>query len=605
MTPPPVTAEPPTLKSRWQAAWPEALARWSRFTQLREPLFLAQDGEAQPYGLAGEIAAIRLVDQAVMVNLGQVAARGLGDMALPILAHEIGHHIYVPANLTENGRLLAVVRKSLDGLRPETHMLAANLYADLLINDRLQRRHGVEMTGVYARLKERSPPGLTSRAWKVYTRAYDHLWRLKPGTLSPEDVSDEMNQDAVLIARIIRNYGGEWLSGARRFATVLFPYLRDDEKDGRPQTFTLHGLDDTKGAGRQAGKDSDAVPDGLSSIDPAELGDDGFDEGLEDELGGAEGTDRKGRRRRRWTRPQPPQAEPEGTGRGSKGQFREPFQYGELLRALGLDLSEHEITTRYYRERALPHLIPFPSKKAPRATEPLAEGYATWEPGEPLEDLDLLGSILQSPHVIPGVTTVQRVYGQTPGSDPQKVPLDLDLYVDCSGSMPNPGYNISYLALAGTILALSALRAGARVQATLWSGAGQFDTTGGFARDEKRILGIITGYLGDGTAFPLHFLRDTYAQRKPTDPPVHIVVISDNGVDTMFQNDERGTPGERIAAAALSAARGGGTLALNLFGKWAPQARFEKLGFKVHTVQEWEDLVRFAREFVRENYGDS
>ena len=39
---------------------------------------------------------------------------------------------------------------------------------------------------------------------------------------------------------------------------------------------------------------------------------------------------------------------------------------------------------------------------------------------------------------------------------------------------------ISYLALAGTILALSALRAGARVQATLWSGAGQFETTAGF-----------------------------------------------------------------------------------------------------------------------------
>jgi hypothetical protein len=31
------------------------------------------------------------------------------------------------------------------------------------------------------------------------------------------------------------------------------------------------------------------------------------------------------------------------------------------------DLSEHEITTRYYRERALPHLIPHPIRQAPRA----------------------------------------------------------------------------------------------------------------------------------------------------------------------------------------------------------------------------------------------
>ena len=32
------------------------------------------------------------------------------------------------------------------------------------------------------------------------------------------------------------------------------------------------------------------------------------------------------------------------------------------------------------------------------------------------------------------------------------------------------------------------------MQATLWSVAGQFDTSGGFVRDEQRILGIITGY---------------------------------------------------------------------------------------------------------------
>jgi hypothetical protein len=251
----------------------------------------------------------------------------------------------------------------------------------------------------------------------------------------------------------------------------------------------------------------------------------------------------------------------------------------------------------------LPHLIPYPTKRAPQTKEPLAEGYETWEPADDLGDLDLFGSILRSPEIIPGVTTVQRVYGETPGYDPATIPVDLDVYIDCSGSMPNPANSISYLALAGTILALSALRAGAKVQATLWSGAQEFDTTGGFTRDEARILGVVTGYLGGATAFPLHLLRETYRRRKPSEPPAHIVVISDDGADTMLAADELGTPGASICASALKAARGGGTLVLNLTqSEWPPRERLEQIGFRVHTVTSWDELVAFARAFVRENY---
>jgi hypothetical protein len=141
------------------------------------------------------------------------------------------------------------------------------------------------------------------------------------------------------------------------------------------------------------------------------------------------------------------------------------------------------------------------------------------------------------------------------------------------------------------------------VQATLWSGAGQFETTGGFVRDEKRILAVITGYLCGSTAFPLHVLRDTYDARKPTDPPAHVVVVSDDGVTTMFARDERGEPGDRICARALARARGGGTLVLNLpRATWKERERFEELGFRVSAVTRWEDLVAFARKFVRERY---
>ena len=97
---------------------------------------------------------------------------------------------------------------------------------------------------------------------------------------------------------------------------------------------------------------------------------------------------------------------------------------------------------------------------------------------------------------IPGVTTLQRTWGDVEGAEPEKRPLDLDLYVDCSGSMPNPQAATSFLTLAGAIVAISAMRVGARVQATLWSGPRQFETTNGFTNDLDHVLRILTGYLG-------------------------------------------------------------------------------------------------------------
>jgi hypothetical protein len=157
-----------------------------------------------------------------------------------------------------------------------------------------------------------------------------------------------------------------------------------------------------------------------------------------------------------------------------------------------------------------------------------------WEFGESLEQVDWLESVMVSPVVIPGVTTRQRLWGTSEGTDVEKRPIDLDLYIDCSGSMPNPQHTLSPVALAAAIISLSALRVGAAVQATLWSGAGQFETTDGFIRNTAQVLRVLTGFIGGGTACPIHILRDTYAQRRLTSRAVHILVVSDDGVTTTW-----------------------------------------------------------------------
>jgi hypothetical protein len=571
------------LRDKWAACWPVALGLWSKFTKLSDPRWCLTAEAARQEGLTESFAMIRLMDHAVVINLEMIRARHLDSFGLEILAHEIGHHVYCPADLTDQGRMIARMRW---GLPTKEHLAGfiGNLYADLLINDRLQRSANLNEVAVYETLGQAS-----DRLWTLYMRIFEILWSRSRGSLAAQrQMDDRLEGDAQLGARLIRVYARDWLEGAGKFAALCLPYLI--ENDGEAAQKVLRVWLDTQ----QAGTGATDVP-GLTGRDGDEKGG-ALHPALDPTLTETDAEIEAASQPREAT----------GPG-GAAGQHREPFEYGAILKALGLNLSDHEVAVRYYKERAIPHLIRFPSQETPQAADPLPEGLEPWDIGSPLEEADWLASLQVSPQVIPGVTTVQRVWGVTEGETPKREPLDLDLYVDCSGSMPNPQNVVSYLTLAGAIVALSALRAGANVQATLWSGARQFETTGGFVRDERRILQILTGYLGGGTAFPVHLLRETYRNRGPKARPAHILVISDDGVTTMFDQDEQGNSGWEIAQMALDKARGGGTLVLNMYRSWEENeilARaYVEQNWQIATVQSWEALVEFARRFSARTYG--
>lgn len=571
------------LHSEWNRQWPDALALWSKFTRLQTPLWCFDDAAAAREGLTESFAMIRFSDQNIVINLKLIDRLNLGHFAREILAHEIGHHVYCPANLSDNARMIARMRWALP-TRESMAGFVANLYCDLLINDHLQRSAGLDMAGVYRAIVQ----GSSNRMWTLYMRIYEILWRIEKGRLAGAALDDHLEGDAHLGARLVRSYAREWLDGSGRFAALCLPYLLEDS--GKEIQKLLATWQDTRNAG------VGGMPEGLTEIEAGEQ-EGALHPAHDPELSGLEDTDE--------TEAAPPQEKT--VQGGGVGQQRQPFEYGEILRSLGLNLNTHEVAVRYYRERAIGHLVRFPSKTLPQSTDPLPEGLEPWDIAASIEDLDLFESVMLSPNVVPGLTTVQRVWGTSEGTQPKKQPLDLDLYVDCSGSMPNPQYSVSYLTLAGAIIALSALRAGARVQATLWSGARQFQTTGGFVTREREILQILTGFIGGGTAFPIHMLRETYQDRKPGDRPVHILVISDDGVTTMYQKDEKGNDGHTIAAMALEKARGGGTMVLNLYRdvERNPElVRARDQGWKIHPIRSWDQLVDFARRFSRMTYAE-
>ena len=582
-------AAPPdleALRAQWLAQWPAALACWSRFTKLSEPRWCFTAEDAQREGLTQSFAMIRLDDHAVVVNLRLAAELNVQAFALEILAHEIGHHVYCPADLTDNARIIARIRWALP---TKEHLagLVSNLYCDLLINDRLQRAHNLRMVGVYQALGQ----GASDRLWQLYMRTYEILWSQTRGSLAGAFQDDQLEGDAQLTARLVRHYARDWLDGAGKFAALCLPYLLDEKSQGARWASGWRDME-------QAGQGG--FPSGLTEIEAGEK-EGAVHPAYDPELAGLDADPDELKNDGRGAQPSA-----SAQAGGTRGQAREPFEFGQILKALGLKLTDHEIAVRYYRERAVPHLIPFPERKLPQAVDPLPEGLDTWDIGAPLEDVDWLHSVLVSPRVVPGLTTVQRVWGESPGQEPEKEPLDLDLYVDCSGSMPNPQVSTSFLTLAGAIIALSALRTGARVQATLWSGARQFLKTDGFVRDEAAVLRILTGYLGGATAFPIHILRDTFQERHPPARPAHILVISDDGVTTMFAKDEKGNSGWDIARMALTNARGGGTFVLNLYQDWSKYPDLVKaaeMGWNLFVIRNWEELVKFAREFSRLKYG--
>ena len=165
------TGDIDSLRDAWTARWPEALALWSRYTMLRDPRWCSTKQEESAESLSESFAMIRLDDHGVVISLRQVAERGLGDLPVEVLAHEIGHHVYCPGNLGDHARMIARMRAALSPLQ-ERAPLVANLYADLLINDRLQRSGGLRMAELYKRLRG---PDDSSDVWRFYMRTYEIL----------------------------------------------------------------------------------------------------------------------------------------------------------------------------------------------------------------------------------------------------------------------------------------------------------------------------------------------------------------------------------------------------------------------------------------------
>lgn len=569
----------------WRSHWKQAKLEWNPLLRLQEPIWCLSHQDAKKEGLSGSFAMIRLTDHRIVINLEEIVERGISDYAIEILAHEIGHHIFTPANLYDNAILLNRIRFALPGIEDRAPMVS-NLYADFLINDKLQRINKLRMSKVYQAINSEDN---FSEFWTLMMRTYEYLWRLNRGELATNLSfhSKKIDADASLLASLVRSYSKNWIHGGGRFAVMVYPYLMDDKtfKDARKKILILLDAEDA----------------GVGAMDISgmtELDLEGYDEiidmrkealGLLEDEG--DKSDSLGSEKNKLG------------GQGPRNGYMGPGNYIDLMKQVNPKADEQRLINAYYKEIALPHLIDFPVEISENVSLDLPEGLETWDIGDPIEEVDWLQSAILSPALIPGLTTQKRTYGSDSDNAISESPLNVYIGIDCSGSMMNPKQNFSWPVLAATVIGLSALRAGASVMGCLSGEPGDYLETDGFITDETDLLTTLTSYLGTGYAYGIERLRKPFEEESTKKS--HIVIVTDNDIFSMLDSDTQTKQTNwELAELALKNAGGHGTMVLHSHPDYNKDfvIRLKKMGWKVYYVTNETELLKFASEFSQQNY---
>lgn len=481
-------------------------------------------------------------------------------------------------------------------LREKAHELS-NLWSDMLINTRvaeLQRRRDLAAPGgppvpeMIQMWHTMSSASVAGTMWWVMLRAYEMLWVLPPGTLVPTEpprapapepapavspsrakprkptqrewdaaaaltvaeatteaakraaaevaereaaravaeVQRELESltqtnpllDAVLLAETVKTFGDDPVSGALRFGMLLAPYMADPP--GASGRRGERGARDV-----YCGGEAGAAPATAGEM-VAVLGDARLDERPEHPAL------HKARRAAPGASGPEASAIAGGAGAAAGGQG---YGLAETLR-LYAGSDKNDVIAAWYQTRARRWVRPLHQMAATAAgTEDEIPGpIADWGLGDELADIDWASTLASSVVVVPGVTTRRRdVLDDPPPTS--RTSVDLDLYIDSSGSMRSPLAE-SPAVLAGTILILSVLRGGGRVRVTSFSAAGQVAGGERFTRKAVEAMRLLTVYFGSGTTFPLDLYAERYRAVRHGDGSIrrHVVVLSDEGLASMF-----------------------------------------------------------------------
>lgn len=459
-----------------EAAWKRALDTWGLAIHVDVPT-LDRKSPA--------IAYIDLETREVVVNPDKVAQLDALDCLDAILAHELGHHLRYPASLAVQARLELLERE----LLPVRGYSLLNLFSDFLINTDLGRTD-TALRAQLARVYQGMPVSKDSLDGDVvfffYLTCFEEAWFLAPHTLTRaagpelEKRFPGVRAEAQVLAQELPNLAPNLFTQFIYFASIFSRYQMVDEEQGRKK----------KGPSGDAGKGASNPHHGDHSSPSAGDYADALRRGAQESeairRAIAEG----------WLDPAtiPDQEKSE--------KIRAGMLPGVLA---GKPKVLAEAMALHYRRLAERHLVKIPPET--KEGEPfIPSTLSPWEVGDSPKEIDWISSITAGGADLGAISPLKRDYIP---DDPQDLPRDwrarLEIYLDVSGSMPDPKSSINPMTLAAQVLAMSAIRAGGQVRAVIYSTNHVEHWT--WTRSETVISRFLMNYIGGGTDFPFAMLK--------------------------------------------------------------------------------------------------
>lgn len=470
------------------AAWRKALDLWGAEIRLSPP-DPWEGSSARDHWRGDEpLAFIDLASRQVVVNLGLVERYGIHASLKAILAHEIGHHVRFPHTTTLAARLEVMEKRLLPGLSSSL----LNLFFDLQVNEVVGRAWAQELATVYAAFNAERD-GEMGSIYAFYLAIYESLWGLPAGALIDPATHKAMEA----------RWPG-WRGEARMFAQTFW-----DLGDPFTQLAYFCGRFGRYLEDEAAKATTPRIPMGADVVLASA-----------EDLAGAMGAD-----------PRVDAAIEEATRRGwilgGSDDSEDAFTLIDRLSRAGHGRGAAEfrevLAEAAYRRLADRHLIdalPEPPDQAPERRIPTT--LVDWQLGEDPREIDWIASVMHRGALAAAMPLRRELDPDEPPSFDRGFP-SVELYLDTSGSMPNPARALNAMTLAAQILSASALRRGGRVRAVIYSDGEPLISP--WMYDETFARRFLLRFAGGGTRFPFHVLDAHVADCAE----VVRVVISDDG----------------------------------------------------------------------------
>ncbi|NOK04117.1 MULTISPECIES: VWA domain-containing protein [Myxococcus] len=464
--------------------WRDALALWDVRVQLSPPEphvgFHPDASHAQE-----PLAYIDLVKRQVFVNFKLLEAMEATDSLAAVLAHEIGHHARFPHTLGWDAELRVQEQRLVPGLKQSL----TNLFYDLQVNEVVGRTHAEALCAVY-RGFQHVQGGEMSPLFFFYLAIYEELWGLPPGNLVPAAQLEPMEQRYPGVRAEARMFAQTFYalpSGKLQFLYFCATFIRYIEKPADLE-FSLPLGGDV------------SVPD-VDDLDAAIHGSSRWDDALNE----AE--------ERGWL-------EPLSTRAKEKDELDSIHRVTEHLPGKQGGKLRRALVAKHYRRLVDRHILKLPT--TPSQPEPyLRTTPQAWEYGDDPSSIDWTLTVLSQGHLAAVSPLRRELEADLPPPSELGVP-SVEIYLDTSGSMPNPELSLNAMTLAAQVLSASALRKKATVRGIVYShGDPQVSP---WMYDEEKARDFLLGYIGGGTQFPFDVMDALSRER----PDALRIIISDS-----------------------------------------------------------------------------